>query len=73
MAVAVAAQMPRRRNVGSQADGPKFIAEVDRSVISDENGMGSALLDIDNDGGLEWFVTSIYDTRVPAGNWGDER
>ena len=32
--------------------------------------MGSTLLDIDNDGNLEWFVTSIYDTRAPAGNWG---
>jgi enediyne biosynthesis protein E4 len=58
------------RNVGTQAGGPEFVAETDRTVISDENGMGSALLDIDNDGGLEWFVTSIYDTRVPAGNWG---
>ena len=27
----------------------------------DENGMGSALGDIDNDGDLDWLVTSIYD------------
>jgi hypothetical protein len=58
------------RNVGTEAGEPRFVGETDRSVISDENGMGGALLDIDNDGGLEWFVTSIYDTRAPAGNWG---
>lgn len=57
------------RNVGS-GSGPKFENQTDDAVITDENGMGSALLDIDNDGNLEWFVTSIYDTRAPAGNWG---
>jgi len=58
------------RNVGSPASGPLFAAETDRSVITDQNGMGSALLDIDNDGRLEWFVTSVYDKGQPAGNWG---
>ncbi len=29
-------------------------------AISDENGMGSAVADYDNDGDLDWFVTSIY-------------
>ncbi len=58
------------RNVGSPAEGPVFALETDRSVITDQNGMGSTLLDIDNDGRLEWFVTSIYDTAQPAGNWG---
>jgi cytochrome c peroxidase len=57
------------RNVGS-GSGPKFENQTDDAVITDENGMGSTLLDIDNDGKLEWFVTSIYDTRAPAGNWG---
>jgi hypothetical protein len=33
--------------------------------------MGSTLLDIDNDGVLEWFVTSVFDPGgQPAGNWG---
>lgn len=40
-------------------------------VITDENGMGAALADYDNDGDLDWFVTSIYDPDGQAeGNWG---
>lgn len=40
-------------------------------VISDENGMGSAVGDIDNDGDLDWFVSSIWDPDGMAnGNWG---
>ena len=30
-------------------------------VISDENGMGAAVGDYDNDGHLDWFVSSIWD------------
>jgi cytochrome c peroxidase len=59
------------RNV---SDGPgawHFQNETDRDVITDDNGMGSALLDIDNDGTLEWFVTSVRDSSGdPLGNWG---
>jgi len=33
-------------------------------IISDENGMGGAVGDYDNDGDLDWFVTSIYDYRT---------
>ena len=40
-------------------------------VITDENGMGAAIGDYDNDGVLDWFVSSIWD---PSGstieNWG---
>jgi len=37
----------------------------------DENGMGSAIADYDNDGDLDWFVSSIYDTDgVSESNWG---
>ena len=57
-------------NAGSLSDGPSFVDQTNREVITDENGMGSALLDIDNDGNLEWFVTSIYDATIPRGLWG---
>ncbi len=59
------------RNVDDGQGGWYFDNQTDRSAITDQNGMGSALLDIDNDGNLEWFVTSVFDpTGVPAGNWG---
>ncbi len=45
------------------------------SVGTDENGMGSAVGDYDNDGRLDWFVTSIYDPNstceIASCNWGD--
>jgi hypothetical protein len=40
-------------------------------TCTDENGMGSAIADFDNDGDLDWFVTSIYDgDGVNEGGWG---
>lgn len=39
------------------------------AVITDENGMGSAVGDYDNDGDLDWFVASIYDPSH-GGTWG---
>jgi hypothetical protein len=44
---------------------------VTSGVISDENGMGSAVGDYDGDGDLDWFVASIFDgDGVAEGNWG---
>jgi hypothetical protein len=37
----------------------------DVEVIKDANGMGSALGDYDNDGDLDWFVSSIYRDSNP--------
>jgi hypothetical protein len=38
---------------------------------TDENGMGSAIGDYDNDGDLDWFVSSIFDGDPnPEFNWG---
>ncbi|MDD7805543.1 MAG: FG-GAP-like repeat-containing protein [Endozoicomonas sp. (ex Botrylloides leachii)] len=37
-----------------------YINQTDKKVITDQNGMGSAIADFDNDGDLDWFVTSIF-------------
>ncbi len=49
-----------------------FAVTTDHAVITDENGMGQAIADFDNDGLLDWFVTAIYkeDDGVML-SWGD--
>ncbi len=48
-----------------------FLDVTDRSVITDENAMGSALGDFDGDGDIDWFVSSIWDPDgVAEGFWG---
>lgn len=41
--------------------GGSFADATDPDVITDENGMGAAVGDFDNDGDFDWFVTSIRD------------
>jgi len=41
-------------------DGGRLTNITNREMITDENGMGSALGDYDNDGDIDWFVTSIH-------------
>ena len=41
------------------ADGQFALSTTD--VIDDDNGMGSAAADFDNDGDIDWFVSSIWD------------
>ncbi|NNE42615.1 MAG: T9SS type A sorting domain-containing protein, partial [Gemmatimonadetes bacterium] len=44
-------------------DGDGTFTDVtDSLVITDTNGMGSTVGDYDNDGDIDWFVSSIYDT-----------
>ncbi|MEE8523877.1 MAG: VCBS repeat-containing protein, partial [Thermoanaerobaculia bacterium] len=53
----------------NRGDGTFAVATT--GVISDENGMGSAVGDVDNDGDLDWFVSSIWDPDgIADGNWG---
>ncbi len=48
-----------------------FTNTTDTNVITDENAMGAAVADYDNDGDLDWFVSSIYDPNMDAeANWG---
>lgn len=39
-------------------------------VFDVENGMGSAVGDVDNDGDLDWFISSIRDFDTAEANWG---
>ncbi|MEC9252954.1 MAG: VCBS repeat-containing protein, partial [Pseudomonadota bacterium] len=45
-------------------DDGSFTRTTDRAVIVDQNGMGASVGDYDNDGDMDWFVTSIYTLDV---------
>jgi len=48
-----------------------FTDITDRQVVTDENGMGAAIGDFDNDGVLDWFVSSVWDPNgVTDEHWG---
>ena len=48
-----------------------FLNTTDSEVITDENGMGSAIGDYDNDGDLDWFVSSVFNpSGEPSGPGG---
>lgn len=48
-----------------------FTQLADNGTTTDENGMGSAIGDYDNDGDPDWFVTSIWDDDGQIeGFWG---
>lgn len=52
-------------------DGTGFMLQQDQAPLTDENGMGGALGDYDNDGDLDWFTSSIFDPDGKAeANWG---
>ena len=51
--------------------GSGRFANATNVVISDQNGMGSAIGDYDADGDFDWFVSSIRDgDGTTEGNWG---
>ncbi len=49
-------------------DNTRLMNVTDKQVITDQNGMGAAIADFDNDGDLDWFVTSIYSSPVEGAN-----
>ena len=68
--ILLAADFGHSRVFINNQDGT-FIDATDLSVITDENGMGAAIGDYDNDGDLDWFVSSIWDpNQVSEANWG---
>lgn len=49
-----------------------FTNTTDRDIVIDRNGMGNAVGDYDNDGDMDWFVTSIFeDIDDPDANYGN--
>lgn len=65
----VSADFGASRVLHNEGDGT-FSDVTDLAVITDENGMGSAIGDYDNDGDLDWFVSSIWDPNgIVEGHW----
>ena len=48
-----------------------FMSTTDTDVIADQAGMGTAVGDYDNDGDMDWFVTSIYTLDVGGEHFGN--
>ncbi|MGB0717383.1 MAG: CRTAC1 family protein [Phycisphaerae bacterium] len=70
----VAADFGTSQLLTNDGDGTFTNVTAIAGVGTDENGMGSTLGDIDNDGDLDWFVTSIFDAdetcEKTVCNWG---
>ncbi len=59
--LAVAADFGTSRLFWNRGDGTFLDGTQAADVGTDENGMGSAVGDVDGDGLLDWFVSSIWD------------
>lgn len=61
---ATAADWGRSRLYRGLGEGTFADITASAGVGTDENGMGSVLEDLDQDGDLDWFVTSIFDDEI---------
>ncbi len=72
--LAVAGDFGTSRLFWNVGDGSFSDGTVAAGVGTDENGMGSTFGDVDGDGDLDWFVTSIFDAdetcETQSCNWG---
>ncbi len=53
-------------------NGTSFRKTTSSHQLTDQNAMGATVIDYDNDGDLDWFVTSVHDPRGknnPSNNW----
>ncbi len=64
--LAIAADFGTSKLFWNDGDGTFSEGGAAAGVATDENGMGSTLGDVDGDGDLDWFVTSIYDPAGPC-------
>ncbi len=47
-------------------DGGNYMDITDKKVIDDDNGMGAAIGDFDNNGFVDWYITSIFSQDLPG-------
>ena len=64
--LAIAADFGTSKLFWNDGDGTFTEGGALAGVATDENGMGSSFGDVDGDGDLDWFVTSIYDAGGPC-------
>lgn len=66
----VASDFGTSRLFWNNGDGTFRDGTAEAGVGTDENGMGSTLADIDGDGSMDWFVTSVHDEDEICSNGG---
>lgn len=72
--LAIASDLNTSKLFWNNGDGTFTNGTAAAGVNRDQNGMGGTVGDYDNDGDLDWFVTSIYDNpalRFPEGKTGN--
>lgn len=68
--LAIASDFGTSKLFWNDGDGTFTNGTLAAAVGTDENGMGSTIGDINGDGLMDWFVTSIYDLDNPPNRWG---